>query len=377
MTTTTITTTTLLSGIAAAALLLPGCTTYVPNNRSGTALSPKSQTQSQVTESTQTVTIPNQIEVLAPIEQTEDVRTLTLVDGNRVTNMTPEQVRALTNNAVVPPPSQILRNDENTEIYVVKKGDTLIEIANKHGLTSREFIQLNNIKDPNRLSVGQKLKVPVGREPLKITPRAATTASGETKPNTASATSKEPPKDGYKYHTVEKGDSLSVIAYKNGVKTAEVAEWNNIQTTSILRVGQHLRVNNTRGEVPVKPVKTTDNAGNNDTPPADTTVVDDNLIDMFPVDTKSTEDGVKNADKTNIANNLGKDTPVNPRPAQPPAPAKSGKTYTTTSPEEDVFSISLKHGVLWREIVSANPGLATVALPVGTIVNIPETTKKQ
>nr|ACX85559.1 pCQ3_58 [Streptomyces sp. W9] len=44
--------------------------------------------------------------------------------------------------------------------YTVKKGDTLSGIAAAHGTTVKAMVDLNGLKDPNKLSVGQKLKVP-------------------------------------------------------------------------------------------------------------------------------------------------------------------------------------------------------------------------
>lgn len=44
-------------------------------------------------------------------------------------------------------------------VYVVRKGDTLGKIAMMHGLTTGELARLNNLADPNRLRVGQRLTV--------------------------------------------------------------------------------------------------------------------------------------------------------------------------------------------------------------------------
>lgn len=44
--------------------------------------------------------------------------------------------------------------------YTVKKGDTLSAIAAAHGTTVKAMADLNGLKDPNKLAVGQKLKVP-------------------------------------------------------------------------------------------------------------------------------------------------------------------------------------------------------------------------
>ncbi|MFH9236022.1 peptidoglycan-binding protein [Streptomyces globisporus] len=47
----------------------------------------------------------------------------------------------------------------STGTYTVKKGDTLTSIADAHKTTPDALAKLNGLKDPNKLSVGQKLKV--------------------------------------------------------------------------------------------------------------------------------------------------------------------------------------------------------------------------
>lgn len=43
--------------------------------------------------------------------------------------------------------------------YTVKKGDTLSKIAKQYNTTVQKLIELNKIKDPNKIYVGQKLKL--------------------------------------------------------------------------------------------------------------------------------------------------------------------------------------------------------------------------
>ncbi|WP_313950631.1 peptidoglycan DD-metalloendopeptidase family protein [Accumulibacter sp.] len=45
------------------------------------------------------------------------------------------------------------------DMYTVKKGDTLYSIAAEHGVDFRELIVLNRIDNPNRILVGQSLRV--------------------------------------------------------------------------------------------------------------------------------------------------------------------------------------------------------------------------
>lgn len=50
-------------------------------------------------------------------------------------------------------------NNNNQTHYFVKAGDTVSEIALRFGISSDTLIRLNNISDPSRIKVGQKLKV--------------------------------------------------------------------------------------------------------------------------------------------------------------------------------------------------------------------------
>lgn len=48
---------------------------------------------------------------------------------------------------------------EKKVYYVVKKGDNLTEIANKYKTTVKQLVKWNNIKKPNIIRAGQKLRV--------------------------------------------------------------------------------------------------------------------------------------------------------------------------------------------------------------------------
>lgn len=45
-------------------------------------------------------------------------------------------------------------------IYVIRKGDTLSSIAARYGTTAARLSRLNNITDPRKLQIGQKIKLP-------------------------------------------------------------------------------------------------------------------------------------------------------------------------------------------------------------------------
>lgn len=47
----------------------------------------------------------------------------------------------------------------SSDVYVVKKGDTLYAIALDHGVDYKDLVAWNNIENPNRILVGQQLKL--------------------------------------------------------------------------------------------------------------------------------------------------------------------------------------------------------------------------
>ena len=54
---------------------------------------------------------------------------------------------------------QSIINGSETVYYTVRHGDTLSKIASKYGTTYQSIAILNGIKDPNKIYVGQKLRV--------------------------------------------------------------------------------------------------------------------------------------------------------------------------------------------------------------------------
>lgn len=119
-----------------------------------------------------------------------------------------------------------------TKTYVVQKGDSLSVIAQRFKISVGDIMDLNGIKDPNRIMVGQALKLPgfvdLSAPAPAVRPRAESAA-----PRVSL--------EGAKEYVVQPGDSLSVIAQRHGIKTAELREANKL-TGDLLKVGQKLVV---------------------------------------------------------------------------------------------------------------------------------------
>lgn len=112
------------------------------------------------------------------------------------------------------PTKEIYEEEEN--IYIVKKGDSLYSIANKYNTTVDELKRINNLTS-NILSIGQVLKLPSDKA-----------SNVEKEENTIS-------------YTVQKGDSLYSIARKYDTPIDRIKDLNNL-TTNLLSIGQVLLI---------------------------------------------------------------------------------------------------------------------------------------
>jgi membrane-bound lytic murein transglycosylase D len=111
--------------------------------------------------------------------------------------------------------SGLLAADRKT--HRVRSGESLSVIARRYKVSVRELQQWNNIRNPNRLRAGQKLTVF-----LAPGPQPTRTAQGN--------------------YTVRSGDSLWTIARKYNVKLADLMRWNGLDSDSVLRPGQSLKI---------------------------------------------------------------------------------------------------------------------------------------
>ncbi len=123
-------------------------------------------------------------------------------------------------------PAPVVQDEGKT--YVVGKGDSLSLIAKRHGVSQADIMVLNNISNPNVIRLGQKLKLPASAK--LSTPKTAPT-SAPAAPVGVSASNGD--------YVVKAGDSLSVIAQRNGTTVKALKETNSLKNDTIF-VGQKL-----------------------------------------------------------------------------------------------------------------------------------------
>lgn len=129
---------------------------------------------------------------------------------------------------VIPPP----RSANKPGTHIVAPGQTFVSIAKAYGVTVKDLLAANRMRETDVIRPGQRLVIP---------PRKASTSSGGNASRGGSSGSGVSD-NGYRTHRVEEGHRLSLIARRYGVSTAALAAANGIKPDSVLRVGQILKI---------------------------------------------------------------------------------------------------------------------------------------
>jgi len=115
-------------------------------------------------------------------------------------------------------------------VYTVVKGDSLWGISQRYDVNMNTIISSNNLKEITRLSIGQKLKLP-------ITNMDIAKAEGYSQDAAAEEI----------IYYVKKGESLWSISREYNVKLESIIAANNITNASKISTGQQLRIPNVPG----------------------------------------------------------------------------------------------------------------------------------
>ncbi len=116
---------------------------------------------------------------------------------------------------------------DDARTYTVQSGDNIWNIARREGVAMNDLLAVNNLTRESIIRPGQELRIPAGGE----APRAERSEA-------APVTQAEVP-DGAETYTVQRGDSLSVIAQRFGTTVQDLRAANNL-TGDTIRIGQEL-----------------------------------------------------------------------------------------------------------------------------------------
>ena len=275
-------------------------------------------------------------------------------------------------------PRPALARPQLTTAYTVKAGDSLTGIAYRYKLRWQDVAAVNPGINPNRLYVGEVIQLP-GKvnvaKPVRGFSSAASTAKSTAKSAAVKAVGGS--------YTVKSGDSLSVIAQRHGIKTADLRKANSL-SGDMIRVGQKLVIPGAKATVVKQP----------ETPPAPLTPPPAPVVEPLPAPVvepppaptlaplELTPPAAPPAAPTPapaVAPGVIETAPV-AVPDAPPAPALpapaaatppvTGYQNHTVAPGEDLYSVAVRWCVGTDAIKSANNLTGSELVP-GTVLKIP------
>lgn len=113
--------------------------------------------------------------------------------------------------------------------HVVRRGETLSQIALRYRVSVRLVRAANGNVDPRRLRIGARLVIPVS-------PAARASAQAGRAPAPHRGVS------GVRFHTVRSGESLWGLSQRYGVTISELRRWNDLGVSDVLKAGVRLRL---------------------------------------------------------------------------------------------------------------------------------------
>jgi membrane-bound lytic murein transglycosylase D len=134
-------------------------------------------------------------------------------------------------------------------VHVVRRGETVVAIAEQYGVDENDLIEENRLRNPSRLRAGQQLTIP--RRPSGAEPTAPPTlespARGDgvevvvTGPVREAPEAQAPPRPEPVQHVVQAGENLSMIARRYDVSVLDIRRLNGLRSDTI-RPGQTLKI---------------------------------------------------------------------------------------------------------------------------------------
>ena len=142
-------------------------------------------------------------------------------------------------------------------VHLVKRGETLSQIALRYGLTASILKEVNNIRSARRLSIGARLAIPLpsgvvsGKDKTPFdysdTRRSVSFSRGKTSATALAAryakrrVRSTSGKSNLEYR-VKRGDTIGHIAEWYGVRASDIRNWNDIGYGSRIYPGQKIDV---------------------------------------------------------------------------------------------------------------------------------------
>ena len=124
-----------------------------------------------------------------------------------------------------PPQGSLFAQTKRSTKHTVRSGESISVLAKRYGISTNAIKSFNNLSS-NSLQIGQVLNIPANYHLNKSV--------------TASEVTSAAPRNPTSYKVVS-GDSLSIIANKYNIATAELVSYNNLASTQV-NIGQVIKI---------------------------------------------------------------------------------------------------------------------------------------
>ncbi len=127
------------------------------------------------------------------------------------------------------------------EVHIVRKGETLWDIARRYGVTVSQIRRWNGLGHSRLIHPGDTLNIWIPREAIQLADKTPlpSTPKREEKSTFDSPSSKNSGK--VIYYTVRRGDNLWDIANRFGVRIQDIKRWNN-RRSNLIKPGDQLKI---------------------------------------------------------------------------------------------------------------------------------------
>ena len=170
----------------------------------------------------------NQLKFIEEVVSRQSQQPATAYQPNYQPAQQPQQVVIMPNNPVVTHRWDQQRQQvasagasNRARGYQVQSGDTLSQIAERHGVPTSSLLTANPGVNPLRLQIGQQLTIPSSSQAAQYTAQAQASAQS---------------------YTVQAGDTFSQIAERHGIGLSQLVSANPNVDPNRLRIGKKLTI---------------------------------------------------------------------------------------------------------------------------------------
>lgn len=122
--------------------------------------------------------------------------------------------------------------------HTVKSGETVRALAARFGLSQKELMRLNGLKDPTKLRAGAVVKYPVAAAISEEADGGGVEAGDES----AAASPEDLLPADWQWHAVQRGESLSQIAARYGQDRRSLEQVNALPSGAFIHEGLRLKI---------------------------------------------------------------------------------------------------------------------------------------